>query len=100
MGFKALLNPNHPVILSYRKLALKFHPLKCQEPWGPKRFQQLAEAYDVLSDRKWRVSPSTDCRGRNRGVYSWQDQPCDPQPSWELAHTPMPILTVPGNPLL
>ncbi|NWI04168.1 DJB13 protein, partial [Tichodroma muraria] len=35
---------------AYRKLALKYHPLKCKEPWGPKRFRQLAEAYDVLSD--------------------------------------------------
>uniref|UniRef100_A0A8C5TH80 DnaJ heat shock protein family (Hsp40) member B13 n=1 Tax=Malurus cyaneus samueli TaxID=2593467 RepID=A0A8C5TH80_9PASS len=35
---------------AYRKLALKYHPLKCKEPWGLKRFQQLAEAYDVLSD--------------------------------------------------
>ncbi|XP_041902208.1 dnaJ homolog subfamily B member 13-like isoform X3 [Corvus kubaryi] len=35
---------------AYRKLALRYHPLKCKEPWGPKRFQQLAEAYDVLSD--------------------------------------------------
>ncbi|NXI35795.1 DJB13 protein, partial [Galbula dea] len=35
---------------SYGKLALKTHPLKCKEPWAPKRFLQLAEAYDVLSD--------------------------------------------------
>ncbi|NWR77835.1 DJB13 protein, partial [Centropus unirufus] len=35
---------------AYRKLALKNHPLKCKEPWAPKRFKQLAEAYDVLSD--------------------------------------------------
>ncbi|NWZ92118.1 DJB13 protein, partial [Nesospiza acunhae] len=35
---------------AYRTLALKYHPLKCKEPWGPKRFHQLAEAYDVLSD--------------------------------------------------
>ncbi|NXV21781.1 DJB13 protein, partial [Cepphus grylle] len=35
---------------AYRKLALKNHPLKCKEPWAPKRFRQLAEAYDVLSD--------------------------------------------------
>ncbi|KFP22232.1 DnaJ subfamily B member 13, partial [Egretta garzetta] len=35
---------------SYRKLALKNHPLKCKEPWAPERFRQLAEAYDVLSD--------------------------------------------------
>ncbi|NWW24336.1 DJB13 protein, partial [Falcunculus frontatus] len=35
---------------AYRKLALKYHPLKCKEPSGLKRFQLLAEAYDVLSD--------------------------------------------------
>lgn len=56
MGSQVLPNPKHPVICSYRRLALKYHPLKCQEPWGPKRFHQLAEAYDVLSDRKWGVS--------------------------------------------
>ncbi|XP_072780430.1 dnaJ homolog subfamily B member 13 isoform X3 [Taeniopygia guttata] len=36
---------------AYRKLALKYHPLKCKEPWSPKRFELLAEAYDVLSDQ-------------------------------------------------
>ncbi|KAM6292271.1 dnaJ homolog subfamily B member 13-like [Porphyrio hochstetteri] len=35
---------------AYRELALKYHPLKCKEPWAPERFRQLAEAYDVLSD--------------------------------------------------
>ncbi|KAM6140820.1 dnaJ homolog subfamily B member 13 isoform 2-T2 [Pterocles gutturalis] len=35
---------------AYRKLALKSHPLKCREPWAPRRFRELAEAYDVLSD--------------------------------------------------
>ncbi|XP_030320705.1 dnaJ homolog subfamily B member 13 isoform X2 [Calypte anna] len=35
---------------AYRKLSLKYHPLKCKEPWAPKKFKQLAEAYDVLSD--------------------------------------------------
>uniref|UniRef100_A0A8D0KWM9 DnaJ heat shock protein family (Hsp40) member B13 n=1 Tax=Strix occidentalis caurina TaxID=311401 RepID=A0A8D0KWM9_STROC len=35
---------------AYRKLALKNHPLKCKEPWAPRRFRELAEAYDVLSD--------------------------------------------------
>ncbi|XP_034294673.1 dnaJ homolog subfamily B member 13 isoform X2 [Pantherophis guttatus] len=35
---------------AYRKLALKYHPLKNQEPWAPGKFKQLAEAYDVLSD--------------------------------------------------
>lgn len=74
----------------YRKLALKYHPLKCKEPWGQKRFQQLAEAYDVLSDRKWGVAPCSDCRGwKGVGIPGpWQRQLCDPQPSWELPHAP------------
>ncbi|XP_019372162.1 PREDICTED: dnaJ homolog subfamily B member 13, partial [Gavialis gangeticus] len=35
---------------SYRKLALKNHPLKSKEPWAKEKFRQIAEAYDVLSD--------------------------------------------------
>uniref|UniRef100_A0A803KHQ0 DnaJ homolog subfamily B member 13 n=1 Tax=Xenopus tropicalis TaxID=8364 RepID=A0A803KHQ0_XENTR len=35
---------------AYRKLALKYHPLKNKEPSAPHRFKQIAEAYDVLSD--------------------------------------------------
>ncbi|XP_026578950.1 dnaJ homolog subfamily B member 13 [Pseudonaja textilis] len=35
---------------AYRKLALKYHPLKNKDPWAPGKFKQLAEAYDVLSD--------------------------------------------------
>ncbi|KAL7983122.1 hypothetical protein Chor_010464 [Crotalus horridus] len=38
------------VVCRYRKLALKYHPLKNKEPWAPGKFKQLAEAYDVLSD--------------------------------------------------
>lgn len=37
----------------YRKLALKNHPLKSSEPTAPEIFKQIAEAYDVLSDREW-----------------------------------------------
>lgn len=36
----------------YRLLALENHPQKCKEPWAWERFRLLAEAYDVLSDRK------------------------------------------------
>ncbi|XP_066444438.1 dnaJ homolog subfamily B member 13 isoform X2 [Eleutherodactylus coqui] len=35
---------------AYRKLALKYHPLKNKDPSAPHRFRQIAEAYDVLSD--------------------------------------------------
>ena len=62
--------PSFP-LCSYRKLALKNHPLKCKEPWAPKRFRQLAEAYDVLSDRKWgdgSLPRSLGAGGAGRGV--------------------------------
>ncbi|KAG8522785.1 DnaJ subfamily B member 13, partial [Galemys pyrenaicus] len=36
---------------AYRKLALKNHPLKSIEPSAAEMFRQIAEAYDVLSDR-------------------------------------------------
>nr|KAF6437444.1 DnaJ heat shock protein family (Hsp40) member B13 [Molossus molossus] len=35
---------------AYRKLALKNHPLKSNEPGSAEIFKQIAEAYDVLSD--------------------------------------------------
>lgn len=40
----------------YRKLALKFHPEKNpNDQVAYERFKQVAEAYDVLSDRKFRL---------------------------------------------
>ncbi|XP_068600568.1 dnaJ homolog subfamily B member 13 [Brachionichthys hirsutus] len=36
--------------VAYRRLALKYHPLRGGEPGSGERFRQLGEAYDVLSD--------------------------------------------------
>lgn len=36
----------------YRRLALKYHPHTNSKPGAYEKFNQLAEAYDVLSDRK------------------------------------------------
>jgi hypothetical protein len=39
---------------SYRKLSLKFHPEKSPgDQAAADKFKQVAEAYDVLSDRKY-----------------------------------------------
>lgn len=39
---------------AYRKMALKFHPDKNKTPGAEEKFKEVAEAYDVLSDKKKR----------------------------------------------
>lgn len=39
---------------AYRKMALKFHPDKNKSPGAEEKFKDIAEAYDVLSDKKKR----------------------------------------------
>lgn len=39
-------------LTSYRKLSLKYHPEKNKSPGTSQKFDELAEAYDVLSNCK------------------------------------------------
>lgn len=54
---------------AYRKLALKYHPDKNKSPGAEERFKEVAEAYEVLSDKKKRdIYDQTGEEGLRGGV--------------------------------
>ncbi|XP_014678884.1 PREDICTED: dnaJ homolog subfamily B member 13-like [Priapulus caudatus] len=60
---------NTDIKKAYRKLALKYHPTKNHDPDAEEKFEQLAEAYDVLSNDKLRaVYDQFGEEGLTRGV--------------------------------
>jgi DnaJ family protein B protein 4 len=41
---------------AYRKLALKWHPDRCNDPDANKKFQDISNAYSILSDKEQRTN--------------------------------------------
>lgn len=73
---------------AYRKLALKYHPDKNKTPQAEERFKEIAEAYEVLSDKKKRDIydqygeeglkggiPGSGGGGMDGGTYTYHGDP-------------------------
>lgn len=61
---------------AYRKLALKYHPDKNKSPQAEEKFKEVAEAYEVLSDKKKReIYDQYGEEGLKGGIPSSNDGP-------------------------
>ena len=71
---------------AYRSLALRYHPDKNKDPEAEERFKDIAEAYEVLSDRDKRdkynrhgtVSEKKQERSNHNHFKTWFFHPTDP----------------------
>ncbi len=61
--------PENEIKRAYRKLAVKFHPDKNQDPDAPERFREATEAYEVLKDPQKRAQYDQFGHGGMNGAF-------------------------------